>query len=124
IFNLQEKVFFHGFRDDPDVWMAKSDCLFFPSYNEGMPLTLARAIQIGIPVIASDIEPVSEMALGNNGLVKPGDLVAWKKAIETFLVTKQAPIAFDKGRIPTVAQMTQEVHSVYAAAISQKGESH
>ena len=121
---LEEQVIFHGFRDDPDFWMERSDCLLFPSYVEGMPLTLARAVQIGMPVIASGIEPVSEMAFLNNGLVKPGDLVAWKKAIETFLVTKQAPIAFDKGRIPTVAQMAQEVQSVYAAAISQKGESH
>ena len=52
---LEEKVTFHGFRDDPDVWMERNDCLLFPSYIEGMPLTLARAMQIGIPVIASDI---------------------------------------------------------------------
>jgi len=30
--NLKEKVTFHGFRDDPDAWMERSDCLLFPSY--------------------------------------------------------------------------------------------
>ncbi len=115
---LEEKVIFHGFQDDPDSWMETSDCLLFPSYIEGMPLTLARAIQIGIPVIASDIEPIREMALGKNGLVKPGDLASWKNAIERFFVTKQSPAEFDKNAIPTILQMTQEVQSVYESAIS------
>ena len=121
---LEEKVVFHGFRDDPDVWMEKSDCLLFPSYIEGMPLTLARAIQIGIPVIASDIDPIGEMALGKEGLVKPGDLVSWKNAIEMFFVTKKSPADFDKNAIPTIFQMTQEVQSVYASAILLKDGLH
>lgn len=115
---LEEKVIFHGFQDDPDVWMERSDCLLFPSYIEGMPLTLARAVQMGLPVIASDIEPVSEMTLGRNGLVKPGDLISWKNAIERFLVTRQSPADFDKNAIPTILQMTQEVQSVYDSVIS------
>jgi len=120
---LDEKVIFHGFQDNPDEWMESSDCLLFPSYIEGMPLTLARAIQIGIPVIASDIEPVREMSLEKNGLVKPGDLTAWKNAIERFLVTKQAPAHFDKDAIPTISQMTHEVQSLYESVIFPEDES-
>jgi glycosyltransferase involved in cell wall biosynthesis len=121
---LGEKVIFHGFRDDPDTWMERSDCLLFPSYIEGMPLTLARAIQIGIPVIASDIEPVSEMALGKDGLIKPGNLTAWKNAMENFLATRQSPAEFDKNAIPTTQQMTQEVLAVYHSAIFPQDRSH
>jgi glycosyltransferase involved in cell wall biosynthesis len=117
LLQVEGKVTFQGFRDDPDVWMERSDCLLFPSYIEGMPLTLARAIQIGIPVIASDIEPVREMTLGINGLEKPGNLAAWKNAIEKFLDTRQSPAAFDRDAIPTILQMTQEVHAVYTSAI-------
>lgn len=117
---LESKVQFHGFREDPDNWMEKSDCLLFPSYIEGMPLTLARAIQIGIPVIASDIEPVREMALGEDGLVEPGDLAAWKSALQRFLSTRQSPSVFDKNAIPTIPQMTHEVQAVYESAISSK----
>jgi len=115
---LDEKVTFLGFRDDPDLWMERSDCLLFPSHIEGMPLTLARAIQIGIPVIASDIEPVREMSRQAEGLVKPGDLAGWKNAIEKFLVTRQAPASFDKDAVPTIAQMTREVLSLYESVIS------
>ena len=116
-FVLGEKVIFHGFQDDPDAWMARSDCLLFPSYIEGMPLTLARAIQIGIPAIASDIEPVREMSIDRNGLVRPGDLEAWRKALETFLVTKKSPSHFDRDAIPTISQMTHEVQSLYESVI-------
>jgi glycosyltransferase involved in cell wall biosynthesis len=121
---LEEKVIFHGFQDDPDAWMERSDCLLFPSYIEGMPLTLARAVQIGLPVIASDIEPIREMALGRNGLVKPGDEVGWKNAIEKFFVTKESPEDFDKNAIPTILQMTQEVQSVYDSVISPEDRAH
>ena len=110
---LAGKAIFHGFHDDPDDWMAQSDCLLFPSYVEGMPLTLARAIQIGLPIIASDIEPVREMSTQKDGLVKPGDLAAWKNALEAFLATKQPPTHFNRDAIPTIAQMAQEVQSVY-----------
>ena len=114
---LHGKVIFHGFQEDPDAWMTRSDCLLFPSYIEGMPLTLARAIQIGMPVIASDIEPVQEMSIDGNGLVKPGDLGSWKKALETFLVTKKSPAHFDRDAIPTISQMTREVQSLYESVI-------
>ncbi len=113
---LAERVIFHGFLNDPDAWMERSDCLLFPSYIEGMPLTLARAIQMGLPVIASDIEPISELALGNEGLVTPGDLMSWKNALEKFMVTKLPPADFDKKAIPTIQQMTQEVLRVYSTA--------
>ena len=114
---LHNKVIFHGFRNDPDAWMQRSDCLLFPSYIEGMPLTLARAIQIGMPVLASDIEPVCEMSLGREGLLKPGDPGAWKNAIEKFLTIKQSPADFDKSAIPTIQHMTREVLKVYRNAI-------
>jgi len=114
---LGEKVIFHGFQDEPDAWMARSDCLLFPSYIEGMPLTLARAIQIGLPAIASDIEPVREMSIDRNGLVKPGDLAAWRKALETFLVTRKPPSHFDRDAIPTISQMTHEVQLLYESVI-------
>jgi glycosyltransferase involved in cell wall biosynthesis len=116
-FMLEDKVMFQGFQEDTDAWMTRSDCLLFPSYIEGMPLTLARAIQIGIPVIASDIEPVREMSRDINGLVKPGDSAAWRTALETFLVTRKSPAHFDRNTIPTISQMTGEVQSLYESVI-------
>jgi len=121
---LEDKVTFHGFQDDPDAWMQRSDCLLFPSYIEGMPLTLARAVQMEIPIIASDIEPVSEMALGKNGLVKPGNLAAWQNALENFIETRHSPAHFDRDAIPTIIEMSREVQAVYNSAVFPEGRSN
>lgn len=61
---LSDRIVFHGFCDDPQQWMAKSDFLLFPSFDEGMPLVLMQAVQVGLPVLASDIEPVRELVGG------------------------------------------------------------
>lgn len=81
--DLQERVNFHGFRDDVEKWMVSSGCLLFPSYQEGMGLVVLQALNVGLPVLASDLEPLRPMASGP--LVPPGDVEAWRKAIEKVL---------------------------------------
>jgi glycosyltransferase involved in cell wall biosynthesis len=116
---LKGQILFHGFHNDPDTWMAKSDCLLFPSYIEGMPLTLARAIQIGLPVLATDIEPVCEMALKKEGLIHGGDLNAWKNAIQSFMTTRQSPAVFNRNAVTTIQQMSSEVLKIYKSVVIQ-----
>ena len=93
--------------------MAESSCLLFPSYTEGMPLTLARAVQIGIPVIASDIPPVVEMAGSEEGLLEPGNLKSWNRAISFFITTKTADAYFPVANVPTLAAMADAVENIY-----------
>ncbi len=80
---LQNRVRFHGFRDDVEKWMVSSGCLLFPSYQEGMGLVVLQALNVGLPVLASDLEPLRPLASGP--LVPPGDVEAWRKAIEKVL---------------------------------------
>lgn len=80
---LKERVKFHGFRDDVEAWMARSACLLFPSYQEGMPLTAIEALAVGIPILASDIEQLRPLASGP--LISPRDVDAWREAIEKIL---------------------------------------
>ena len=80
---LQERVHFHGFRDDVEKWMVSSGCLLFPSYQEGMGLVVLQALNVGLPVLASDLEPLRPLASGP--LVPPGNVEAWRKAIEKVL---------------------------------------
>lgn len=111
--SLADKVFFHGFRDNPDVWMSKCSCFLFPSLEEGMGLTLMRAIQMGVPVIASDLPPVRELALSEKGLVPPGDVLFWSQALRSMLDSGKAQAAFDGNRIPDIGKMTANVVEVY-----------
>ena len=110
---IQDQVVFHGYSDKADEYMAKSDCLLFPSYSEGMPLTLARAVQIGIPVIASDIPSVIEMAGAAKGLLPPGDIAAWSGSIASFINTRKTVLNIPVSNIPTLDRMVDADESVY-----------
>ena len=80
---LESRVTFHGFRDDAGEWMASSGCLLFPSWQEGLPLTVIEALAVGLPILASDIEPLRPLASGP--LIPPGNVDAWREAIEKVL---------------------------------------
>lgn len=117
-----ERVKFHGYSDKADDFMARSSCLLFPSYTEGMPLTLARAVQIGIPVIASNIPPVSEMAGGSANLLPPGDVPSWREAITDFINTRRAKLNIPLSSVPTLSKMVDEDERIYSDVISQSGK--
>lgn len=113
-----DKVLFHGYSDQVDYYMAKSSCLLFPSYIEGMPLTLARAVQIGLPVIASNIAPVVEMAGTTKGLLTPGDIEEWRNSIVDFIATGRTKTLIPKSNIPTLDKMVDSDESLYRQLLS------
>jgi len=120
--NLDDKVRFWGFRDDADEWLARCSCLLFPSFEEGMSMTLIRAIKMGVPILASDIPSVRELCVNSEALLEPGDENSWKKAIEEALSEKKALQLFDCDKIPTVDDMAKNVASVYQLCIKDTGK--
>ena len=110
---ISDNVIFHGYSDKADIFMADSACLLFPSYTEGMPLTLVRAVQIGIPVIASNIAPVIEMAGKTEGLLPPGNIEAWSKAIFAFIETEITKTNIPLSNIPTLDKMVDADEDIY-----------
>lgn len=114
---ISQKVTFHGSSDQTDQYMAKSDCLLFPSYSEGMPLTLARAVQIGIPVIASNIPSVVEISGTEEGLLQPGNVEVWSSSISTFINTKNPGLIISYSRIPSFEKMVDANESTYKTLI-------
>ena len=93
--------------------MANSSCLLFPSYNEGMPLTLAQAVLVGVPVLASAIQPVIELKGDVDGLLPPGDTAAWNSALSEFLKHRNSCPVFPPSRVPTLEHMVDQVKEVY-----------
>ncbi len=110
---IYERVRFHGFCDDPDEWMAKSDLLLYPSLDEGMGLVLMQAIQVGTPVLASDIEPVRELVGDNASLLPPGDVPAWEKALKEVFDEVIVPRVFDTVSVPTDHEMALSTNVFY-----------
>jgi glycosyltransferase involved in cell wall biosynthesis len=84
---LQERVTFIGFQDNPYAWMKNADLMVLSSRYEGFPNVVLEANACGTPVIAFDCPGGTGEIIKNgvNGLlVKCGDYVAMADAIQRF----------------------------------------
>ena len=107
---LSERVKFWGFRDDAEKFMSESACLVFPSFQEGLPLTVNEALAVELPVLASDIEPLRPLASGP--LVPAGDVSAWTEAIRGVLEGRAAsPLRAE--RLTTFEETAQKTEDFY-----------
>ena len=114
---ISERVKFLGFRDDAEEFMSRSACLLFPSYQEGLPLTVNEALAVGLPVLASDIEPLRPLASGQ--LVPAGDVPAWTEAIRKVLNGQPAsPLRAD--RLTTFEETAQRTEDFYRKILGEK----
>jgi len=79
-----------GYRSDVDRILPMFNLFFFPSITEGQPNALIEAMSLGIPFVASDIEPIKETIPQNqfSNLYDSQDIVAFKEAIEDKIKNK------------------------------------
>ena len=61
---LENRVKLLGYRNDIKDILYASDIFAFPSYHEGLPVSVMEAMCTGLPVVCSDIR-------GNNDLIQP-----------------------------------------------------
>jgi glycosyltransferase involved in cell wall biosynthesis len=81
--NLSKHFFISGYRSDIPNVLRCFDLFFFPSTTEGQPNALIEAMVIGIPIVASNINPIIE-CLPNNQLqclISPTDVSAARDKI-------------------------------------------
>lgn len=65
-YNISDQVIFAGFRSDTEKFYHSSDVFVFPSFREGLPVSLMEAMASGLPCIASNIR-------GNRDLIVPSE---------------------------------------------------
>ena len=54
--------------------LSEADLYVFPTYTEGQPFTVIEALAAGVPIVASDIQAISNMIVdGDNGRLIPID---------------------------------------------------
>lgn len=56
--NIEKKVFFEGFKENPYCYIKNADCFVLSSRNEGLPNVLIEALYIGTPVAATVCIPI------------------------------------------------------------------
>jgi glycosyltransferase involved in cell wall biosynthesis len=77
-----------GFTQDVNVELVKMDVFVLPSlFGEGMPMAILEAMASGVPVVASDVEGISEaLDHGRTGLVVPaGELESLTSALADLI---------------------------------------
>lgn len=80
---LQQHFTLLGYQKEINQLLRAFDLFYFPSLTEGQPNSLLEALMVGVPVVASNIEPIVESlpATIHNQLVPAKDIEAAKDAI-------------------------------------------
>ena len=72
--------------DQVALWMAASNLVTLPSYNEGCPNVVIEALAAGRPVVATNVGGTSELMDDRSGrLLPPGDIPALTAALDQVL---------------------------------------
>ena len=79
-----DRLIFAGFRTDIKEILSTIDVLVVPSLLEGFPMIILEGMAMAKPVIASEIDGITEQITNEKDgiLVPPGDSRALAKAIE------------------------------------------
>lgn len=119
---LEGKVTFHGVQNDVGGWMARKDCLLFPSLSEGFGLVFMQALKIGIPCLASDLPATREILGRAGGLLEAGNVSVWEKAIGELLRGERRAPKFDPARVHSLRKMCEETLKFYDRTLLMRGE--
>jgi glycosyltransferase involved in cell wall biosynthesis len=76
---------FLGHRDDVPALLARAAVFVLPSEWEGQPLALQEALRAGVPVVASQVGGIPDLAGDAAVLVPPGDAARLAAAVRSVL---------------------------------------
>lgn len=89
--NLQNQVFFLGYRQDIPEIMSACDIFAHPSVREGLGLASLEAMASGLPLITSNVQGVPDYV--ENGVTgymcSPKDVEAFTRNINTLVTDKE-----------------------------------
>ncbi len=81
--NLEDKVIWVGYVHLPEkvYLLRKSFALVFPSLYEGFGLPILEAMNMGVPVVTSNVASIPEIVIDNAVLIEPEDIESIKDGL-------------------------------------------
>lgn len=85
--NIEDQIYFLGFRKDIKNLLFASDCFLFSSLQEGLPRSTMEAMACGLPCIVSDIRGNKDLIDDQRGgfLVHPIDAEGFANSINQII---------------------------------------
>lgn len=95
---LEDKIKFLGFRSDVEEILKITNIFVFPSFREGLPVSVMEAMASGLAVVCSDIRGNRDLIKQGEGgfLVRPDRVDDFSFAVETLL--KDEGLCLSMGR--------------------------
>jgi glycosyltransferase involved in cell wall biosynthesis len=121
---IAERVRFVGFRTDVADLIAAADVFCLSSVWEGVPLAAMEAVQLGTPVVATDVGGTGELIVDrvSGRLVSPGDPKALAAALTEVLADGDARRSYVDAARETLAsdfsteRMLERLKEIYTGA--------
>lgn len=85
---ITERVYFAGYQNRPERWLAEFDVYAMSSDTEQMPNTIVQAMAASKPIVATDVGDVAEMVAPQNlpFVVSAKNGGGYRAAVETLLL--------------------------------------
>lgn len=127
---IGNRVHFLGWRPDVAAILKRSVALILPSRWEGMPNALLEGMAAGLPVMAFDVEGVSEVlaSLGERQKSPPENGVEFVRGLEALLADRATSTQLgieNRRRVETVFSLqatTAQYEALYEEIISGLGK--
>lgn len=121
---IGDRVMFLGFRSDVADLIAAADVFSLSSVWEGVPLAAMEAVQLGIPVVATDVGGTGELITDrvSGRLVRPRDAAALAAALRDVLADEDARSVYVASARATLAsdfsteRMLERLRAIYTGA--------
>lgn len=92
------------------AWLHHAQALLFPSFAEGYGMPVVEALAAGLPVLASDLPVLRQMAGGVPEFLDPIDALGWLRAIDEYALPGSARRAAQVARLDGYRPPTWEQH--------------
>jgi len=88
ILQMEDKVIFLGYRNDIPELCAAADVFIFPSFQEGLPVSVMEAMSAELPIVCSEIRGNSDLIINGEGgfLHAPNDVNGFASSIRKLIM--------------------------------------
>jgi glycosyltransferase involved in cell wall biosynthesis len=107
---MNQRMLFSGFTQNPEQILAASDFLCLPSHREGFGMVIIEAAAVGVPAIGTRIHGITDAIEDRQtGLLVPlGDVDALAEAITFWSESPQALAIYSKAARERVISMFEQ----------------